>query len=72
MNIPDFTHMRQRLEKEIESLQDGLTSINQAKAVSLLANGIIASVAVEIAATKALPDNQHEALEHDYIDIEAE
>lgn len=70
MNIPDMTTLRKRLECEIETLQTGITSINQAKVVSNLANGIINSVLAEIMATKALPDNANKALEHDYIDIE--
>ena len=70
MNIPDLTQLRIRLQSEIESLQNGTTSINQAKTVSNLANSIINSVMVELMATKALPDNDKKALGHDYIDIE--
>ena len=70
MNIPDLSKLRERLINEIESLQNGTTSINQAKAVSNLANATINSVLAEIMATKALPDNQQKALGHDYIDIE--
>jgi recombinational DNA repair protein RecT len=70
MNIPDLSKLRDRLLNEIESLQNGSTSINQAKAVSNLANATINSVMAELMATKALPDNQKKALGHDYIDIE--
>jgi recombinational DNA repair protein RecT len=70
MNIPNLEKLRERLLNEIESLQEGRTSINQAKAVSNLANAAINSVMAEIMATKALPDNQQKALGHDYIDIE--
>jgi hypothetical protein len=70
MNIPDLSKLRERLINEIESLQNGSTSINQAKAVSNLANAAINSVLAELMATKALPDNQQKALGHDYIDIE--
>jgi hypothetical protein len=70
MNIPDLSKLRERLLNEIESLQNGSTSINQAKAVSNLANAAINSVIAELMATKALPDNQQKALGHDYIDIE--
>jgi ABC-type phosphate transport system ATPase subunit len=66
-----MTALRERLEKEIDNVQNGTTSINQAKVVSNLANGIINSWLVEIAATKALPDNAQKVIEHDYIDIEA-
>lgn len=69
MNIPDMTALRAKLEQEIENVQNGTTSINQAKVVSNLANGVINSWLVEIAATKALPDNPQKALEHDYIDM---
>jgi len=70
MNIPNLEKLRERLLNEIESLQNGTTSINQAKAVSNLANAAINSVMVEIMATKSLPDNPQKALENDYIDIE--
>ena len=70
MNIPDMTALREKLEKEIENVQNGTTSLSQAKVVSNLANGVINSWIVEIAATKALPDNQEKALSHDYIDGE--
>ena len=70
MNIPDLSILRERLQQEIETLQAGETSINQAKVVSNLANGMINSVLAEIMATKALPDNPNKAIEHDYIDIE--
>ena len=70
MNIPDLSKLRERLQNEIESLQEGRTSINQAKAVSNLANATINSVLAEIMATKALPDNPQKFLDHDYIDIE--
>lgn len=70
MNIPNLEKLRERLLNEIESLQEGRTSINQAKAVSNLANAAINSVMAEIMATKALPDNQQKALGNDYIDIE--
>ena len=72
MNIPDLTILRERLQLEIETLQAGETSINQAKVVSNLANGVINSVLAEIMTTKALPDNANKALEHDYIDIRAD
>ena len=72
MNIPDLTALRERLQLEIETLQAGETSINQAKVVSNLANGVINSVLAEIMATKALPDNSNKVLEHDYIDIRAD
>ena len=70
MNIPDLSILRERLHQEIASLQAGETSINQAKAVSNLANGMINSVLAEIMATKALPDNPNKVIERDYIDIE--
>jgi ABC-type phosphate transport system ATPase subunit len=70
MNLPDLTILRERLQQEIETLQAGETSINQAKVVSNLANGMINSVLAEIMATKALPDNPNKAIERDYIDIE--
>jgi alanine dehydrogenase len=69
-DIPNLEKLRERLLNEIESLQNGTTSINQAKAVSNLANAAINSVMAEIMATKALPDNSQKALSHDYIDIE--
>ena len=70
MNIPDMTALRAKLEQEIENVQNGTTSINQAKTVSNLANSVINSWLVEIAATNALPDNpQKKALGHDYIDM---
>tara|TARA_R110000822_G_scaffold56194_2_gene142231 strand:+ start:636 stop:854 length:219 start_codon:yes stop_codon:yes gene_type:complete len=72
MNIPDFTVLRNSLQAEIDSLQSGETSINQAKVMSNLANGIINSWMTEILATKALPDNSNKALEHDYIDVRAD
>jgi len=70
MNIPNLEKLRERLLNEIASLQEGSTSINQAKAVSNLANAAINSVMAEIMATKALPDNPQKALGHDFIDIE--
>jgi hypothetical protein len=69
MNIPDMTALRAKLEQEIENVQNGTTSINQAKVVNNLANGVINSWLVEIAATKALPDNNQKVLEHEYIDM---
>ena len=69
MNIPDMTALRNKLIAEIEGVQNGTVSINQAKVVSNLANGVINSWLVEIAATKALPDNEQKAIEHDYIDM---
>jgi hypothetical protein len=69
MNIPDLSILRERLHQEIASLQAGETSINQAKVVSNLANGMINSVLAEIMATKALPDNPNKVIERDYIDI---
>ena len=69
MNIPDMTALRNKLIAEIEGVQNGTVSINQAKVVSNLANGVINSWLVEIAATKALSDNEQKAIEHDYIDI---
>jgi len=69
MNIPNLSKLRERLQSEIESLQEGSTSINQARAVSNLANATINSVLAEIMATKALPDNTQKALDNDYIDI---
>ena len=71
MNIPDMASLRERLLAEIDGVQNGTVSINQAKVVSNLANGVINSWLVEIAATKATPDNTHKAIEHDYIDSEA-
>lgn len=70
MNIPNLEKLREILLNEIESLQNGTTSINQAKAVSNLANAAINSVMAEIMATKALPDNPQKVIGHDYIDIE--
>lgn len=70
MNIPDMTTLRERLLIEIEGVQNGTVSINQAKAVSNLANGVINSWLVEIAATKATPDNKQKVIGHDYIDGE--
>jgi len=70
MNIPDMTALRERLLAEIEGVQDGSVSINQAKVVSNLANGVINSWLVEIAATKATPDNTQKVIERDYIDGE--
>jgi len=70
MNIPNLSKLRERLQSEIESLQEGRTSINQAKAISNLANATINSILAEIMATKALPDNQQKVIEHDYIDIQ--
>ena len=70
MNTPDLSILRERLQKEIQTLQAGETSINQAKVVSNLANGVINSVLAEIMATKALPDNPNKVIERDYIDIE--
>lgn len=69
MNIPDMTILRDRLLAEIEGVQNGTTSINQAKVVGNIANTIVNSWLVEIAATKALPDNTQKAIEHDYIDM---
>jgi hypothetical protein len=57
MKIPNLEKLRERLLKDIESLQNGTTSINQAKAVSNLANAAINSVMAELMATKALPRN---------------
>ena len=71
MNIPDMTELRKRLLAEIKGVQNGTVSINQAKVVSNLANGVINSWLVEIAATKALPDNEQKVIERDYIDIAA-
>jgi len=71
MNIPDMTALRERLLAEIEGVQNGTVSINQAKVVSNLANGVINSWLVEIAATKATPDNAQKVIKHDYIDGEA-
>lgn len=59
--------LRTKLEQEIENVQNGTSSINQAKVISNLANGIINSWLVEIAATKSLPTNK--VLGHDYIDM---
>jgi hypothetical protein len=70
MNIPDLSKLRIRLQLEIDSLQDGETSINQAKTISNLANSIINSVLAEIMATKALPDNPQKLIEKDYIDVD--
>jgi len=70
MNIPNLEKLRERLQNEIESLQEGRTSINQAKAVANLANAAINSIMTEIMATKALPDNPKKVLENDYIDSE--
>jgi len=70
MNIPDLSALRVRLQKEIENLQDGKSSINQAKAMSNLANAVISSVMAEIAAVKSLPDNQSKVISYDYIDVE--
>ena len=70
MNIPDLSLLREQLLNEIENLQAGITSINQAKAVSNLANSMINSVLAELMTTKALPDNPHKEIGHDYIDIE--
>jgi hypothetical protein len=70
MNTPDLSGLRERLQKEIQTLQAGETSINQAKVISNLANGVINSVLAEIMAIKALPDNPNKATERDYIDIE--
>lgn len=72
MNTPDLSGLRKRLQKEIQTLQAGETSINQAKVVSNLANGVINSVLAEIMATKALPDNSNKAIKRDYIDIDLE
>ena len=69
MNIPDMTALRNKLIAEIEGVQNGTVSINQAKVVSNLANGVINSWLVEIAATKALSDNEQKAIEHDCIDM---
>jgi len=71
MNIPDMTSLRAKLEAEIEGVQNGMVSINQAKVVSNLTNSVINSWLVEIAATKATPDNTQKVIEHDYIDGEA-
>lgn len=62
MNTPDLSILRDRLQQEIQTLQSGETSINQAKVVSNLANGVINSVLAEIMATKALPDNPNKAI----------
>jgi hypothetical protein len=70
MNTPDLSLLRSQLQQEIQTLQAGETSINQAKVLSNLANGIINSVLAEIMATKALPDNPSKVTERDYIDIE--
>ena len=70
MNTPDLSILRDRLQQEIQTLQSGETSINQAKVVSNLANGVINSVLAEIMATKALPDNSNKVIERDYIDID--
>lgn len=70
MNIPDMTKLRERLLAEIEAVQNGTSSINQARVVSNLANGVINSWLVEIAATKATPDNDQKVIERDYIDAE--
>ena len=69
MNIPDMTILRERLLAEIEGVQNGVISINQAKVVSNIANGIINSWLVEIAAIKANPDNVQKVIEHDYIEM---
>jgi len=71
MNTPDMTILRERILAEIEGVQNGTVSINQAKVVSNLANGVINSWLVEIAATKANPDNVQKVIENDYIDSEA-
>ena len=70
MNTPDLSGLRETLQREIQTLQAGETSINQAKVISNLANGVINSVLAEIMATKALPDNPNKVIERDYIDIE--
>ena len=70
MNTPDLSLLRIRLQKEIENLQAGITSINQAKAVANLANCTINSVLAELMATKTLPDNPQKMIEKDYIDVE--
>ena len=70
MNVPDLTKLRERLLNEIENLQEGRTSINQAKSVSNLANASINSVLAELMAIKALPDNPQKTIENDYIDGE--
>jgi len=69
MNIPEMSALRAKLEQEIANVQNGATSINQAKVVSNLANSVINSWIVEIAAIKALPDNT-KGIERDYIDGE--
>ena len=61
--------LRERLLAEIDGVQNGTVSINQAKVISNLANGVINSWLVEIAATKALPDNDNKVIGHDYIDM---
>ena len=71
MNIPDMTILRERLLTEIDGVQNGTVSINKAKVISNLANGVINSWLVEIAATKALPDNEQKVIERGCIDIES-
>ena len=68
MNKHDLSGLRKALMQEIKNLQDGKTSINQAKQVAALANATINSCLVEIAETKALPDNPNKQLTVDYID----
>ena len=68
MKKHDLSKLRQLLMQEIENLQNNKTSINQAKQVDSMAKSIINSCLVEIAETKALPFNQKNLIEVEYID----
>jgi len=68
MKKHDLSKLRTLLMQEIENLQNGKTSINQAKQVDSMAKSIINSCLVEIAETKALPDNNNKLVEVEYID----
>ena len=68
MKKHDLSGLRKALMQEIKGLQDGKTSINQAKQVAALANAAINSCLVEISQSKSLPDNPNKQLTVDYID----
>lgn len=68
MKKHDLSKLRKMLMQEIDTLQNGKTSINQAKQVDSMAKSIINSCLVEIAETKALPDNNNNLVEVEYID----
>lgn len=62
--LPHMNELRATLMNEILGVQNGTVSLNQAKVTANLADKVITSYLVEIAATKALPSNNALVLEH--------